>query len=71
MIAKNVLADLIIEADIERAMVTIGEDIKAGKVWFMDLPGRDQIPEDIASMAHRMAIYHVAVSRRGLSARYN
>ncbi len=71
MIAKNVLADLIIEADIERAMVTVEEDIRGGKVWFLDLPGRDQIPEDIMSKAHRMAIYYVAVSRRGLSARFN
>lgn len=71
MIAKNVLADLIIEADIKRAMSEVEDDVKAGKVWFLGLPSRDDIPEDVTSMAHRMAIYLVAVNKRGVAARYN
>ena len=67
----NPLADIIIEADIKRAMSAVEEDIKAGKVWFLGLPARDDIPEDVKSMAHRMAIFLVAVQGKGVSSRWN
>ena len=68
---RNGVADLVIEADIQRAMRTVENDVKAGKVWFLDLPARGEVPEDIMSAFHRTAIYLVAVNRRGVASVLN
>jgi len=71
MMNTNPKADLIIEADVERAMARVEDDIKAGKVWFLGLPSRSQIPDDVTSMVHRMATFMVTVHRKGAAARWN